>query len=63
MSDDYIHVDQAVEVVFDNGWMDAKEVYDYIIMWSKSDKKFLKEILALIPSLKKILIINQLVGE
>lgn len=61
MSDDYIHVDQAVEVVFDNEWMSAEEIYDYIKMWSESDKEFLKEILPLIIKLKKELMLMMLV--
>lgn len=61
MSEDYIHVDQAVEVVVDNGWLTAKDIYEYILMWSETDIEFRRKILSLLNSLKKELILYEIV--
>lgn len=30
MSEDYIHVDKAVEVALENGWLSAEDIANYI---------------------------------
>ncbi len=30
MSEDYIHIDNCVDVVLDNGWLSYKQIFEYL---------------------------------
>ena len=51
MSEDYVHVDQATQVVLENGWLTPVEVYEYIKAQSRVDAAFLKKMKALLSTI------------
>jgi hypothetical protein len=45
-SDDYIHIDDAVRVVLENGWLSEKDIAEEISGWSEEAFQELKKLLA-----------------
>jgi hypothetical protein len=44
-NDDYIHVDDAVRVVLENGWLSEKDIAEEISAWNKKAFQKLKKLL------------------
>jgi len=51
MSEDYIHVDYATEVVLDNWWLEASDIISYIKDRGSKDLKFIKELIELFKTI------------